>query len=809
MANQTSNQLNAAKSRRTRPGCALLNSTACLLLAAVSLPAQSNSPVSLAAEGWTVTADPRNAVLSVTHEKLGTLLRDVRLNMRDSRGLHPLKEWTATKSEKNQLSLRSTQPRVGWVIELRRNVLKVASTSDDAVLTAVVMAPPTRVPARLIDPQGAPVNWLGTNEVKGSYGGKETLNPSFLPRTNADVMYFSLGQVASPVFDALFDRESDIAIDFSDGALMARNASDANSLDLRLSVPGNAVIRLTPDYFTQTLGVPYYVPFDDSYFKTAPMVWSSWTSYYEAVREEDMVRNTDWLAANLKPYGFQYVQLDDGYDRVKKGEHSWIENWDKQTFPHGPEWLASYIKNKGLRPGIWLVPNSYANATETHPDWYLRDKNGNFITDYATPALDSTNPAVMGHLKRLFSTLGGWGYEYYKFDGEHALPRYAPPVDRTKLYDTKVDSLVNYRDRLKVIRDAIGPKVFIEGCPAGTPLNGIGYFQSYFTGHDLYNNWQGMYALFSSINANAFLNHLVVYVMPGEGLELGLPATVEETAKKRPPIVIETERTREDPMTGFGVTLAEARTLVSYIALTGVAYPLASVMPELPEERVRLLKATMPTLPILPVDLFSRGTDAQWDKFKHVQPDYYVHNYPEILDVKVNATPGAYDVVALTNWRSATEARSINLKEKLGLAADRDYVVFDFWGQAELGVVKNTLDASVEPHDTRVLFVHPLLDRPQLVGISRHISGAFSLQNVAWDETKRTLRGTSETVAKDPYTFWIHLPAGVQVAHAKATSGGGKVAVTQKVTGSSLMVRFEAQPAAVDWELAFTPRGAH
>jgi hypothetical protein len=192
-----------------------------------------------------------------------------------------------------------------------------------------------------------------------------------------------------------------------------------------------------------------------------------------------------------------------------------------------------------------------------------------------------------------------------------------------------------------------------------------------------------------------------------------------------------------------------------------------------------------------------------------VQPDYYVHNYPEILDVKVNATPGAYDVVALTNWRSATEARSINLKEKLGLAADRDYVVFDFWGQAELGVVKNTLDASVEPHDTRVLFVHPLLDRPQLVGISRHISGAFSLQNVAWDETKRTLRGTSETVAKDPYTFWIHLPAGVQVAHAKATSGGGKVAVTQKVTGSSLMVRFEAQPAAVDWELAFTPRGAH
>ena len=48
----------------------------------------------------------------------------------------------------------------------------------------------------------------------------------------------------------------------------------------------------------------------------------------------------------------------------------------------------------------------------------------------------------------------------------------------------------------------------------------IGFFNSYFNGEDDYNSWQGMYALFSSINANAFLNHIVVYVMPGEGIEL-------------------------------------------------------------------------------------------------------------------------------------------------------------------------------------------------------------------------------------------------------------------------------------------------
>ena len=118
-----------------------------------------------------------------------------------------------------------------------------------------------------------------------------------------------------------------------------------------MPVPGNAVIRVTRDYYTQTLHVPYYVPFDDRYFPTAPIVWSSWINYYEGVREEDIVRNTDWLAANLKPYGFGYVELDDGYDRMPDGQHSWIETGTRQAFPHGPEWLASYIKSKGLRAG--------------------------------------------------------------------------------------------------------------------------------------------------------------------------------------------------------------------------------------------------------------------------------------------------------------------------------------------------------------------------------------------------------------------------------------------------------------------------
>ena len=249
-------------------------------------------------------------------------------------------------------------------------------------------------------------------------------------------MYFSLGRVTSPAFHSLFDRKRDAAIDFPVGSTLEQDPASADRLRLTMPVHSNAVIRVSRDYYKQTLHIPYYIPFDDRYFPTAPIVWSSWINYYEDVRERDIVRNTDWLAANLKPYGFGYVELDDGYDRMPNGQHAWIEHWNQKTFPHGPKWLATYIRNKGLHPGLWLVPNSYAGAVDTHPDWYLRDAQGEFVLDYSTPALDSTHPAVMEHLRNLFQTLGRWGFEYYKFDGEHSVAKYAPTVDHSRLHDT-------------------------------------------------------------------------------------------------------------------------------------------------------------------------------------------------------------------------------------------------------------------------------------------------------------------------------------------------------------------------------------
>jgi hypothetical protein len=788
---------------------AALGSILIVMVWAAGAMAVPLSPVSVSGNGWTVVADGEAGTFNVSFDGLGTILRDARLSLREPRGPHLFNNWSVEKKGEDELSIRTTEPPTVWLLHLKPNALQISSTASAGVVTAQAPAPAGRIVARLLDPQGIPVTWVGTDEVVGSYHGTETRNASFLPQRNPECAYFGLGLISDANLHSLFDRATDTAISFSNQARMQRSDRDPNMLDVTIAVPGNTLIRVFPRYFTDTLGVPYYVPFDDSNFPTAPMVWSTWTSYYDQVREEDVVSNARWLAAHLKPYGFEYVELDDGYERGANGEHYWIEKWDAQKFPHGPKWLADYIKSQGLRAGLWIVPNAYAGAVTEHPDWYLHYKSGKLVFDYQTPALDSTNPQVLQFLKREFTTLDDWGFDYYKFDGEHALPQYVPGVDLDRLYDESIDPLVAYRQRLELVRQTIGPKRFIEGCPSGTPLNGIGYFNSYFNGQDLCNNWQGMYSLFSSINANAFLNHLVVYTMPGEGLELGPPMSVAEAEKKRVSHVMGTIRTRENPLTGLGVTLPEARTLVSYVALTGVAYPLASVMPELPEERVQLLKKTMPTMPIFPVDLFSRGTDMRWDTFKHTTADDYIHNYPETLDLKVNAASGMYDVVGLTNWRSWTTTRELCFADKLGLKPGAPYIAFDFWRQKLLGVFTDRLEVGIEPHDTRVLLIHPVLNRPQLIGTSRHITGAYSIRTLAWDVSTHTLRGVSDTVADEPYTLWFYVPNGVTVSQVKATFDGNReIATQQNKAGSSLQVSFQGQQEPVNWEVQFLASSA-
>src|SRR5215472_12758507 len=208
-----------------------------VVLSIAGVWAQAETPISVADDGWTVTADGEKGVLTFTRDNLGVVMKDVPLNLPGAHGLRLLKRWTATKTGLKQLFIRTSEPPTGWIIEWDKEWLKISSTSTSAVVTAEVPVPQERILARLMDSEGAPVNWVGTDEVANGYGGSETRNQSYLPHRNPEIMYFALGPVSSLNLHSLFDRKTDTAFSFSSQTRLERNRENQKLLDATSWMP--------------------------------------------------------------------------------------------------------------------------------------------------------------------------------------------------------------------------------------------------------------------------------------------------------------------------------------------------------------------------------------------------------------------------------------------------------------------------------------------------------------------------------------------------------------------------------------------
>jgi hypothetical protein len=107
------------------------------------------------------------------------------------------------------------------------------------------------------------------------------------------------------------------------------------------------------------------------------------------------------------------------------------------------------------------------------------------------------------------------------------------------------------------------------------------------------------------------------------------------------------------------------------------------------------------------------------------------------------------------------------------------------------------------------LLIRPVLNRPQLIGNSRHITGAYSISDEKWDGSKNVLSGTSESVPGEPYTLWFYLPQGVKLKNLSLSANGNQnVTAQHSMTGNSLMVSFPGQSEPVEWELSFASSGS-
>jgi hypothetical protein len=731
----------------------------CICLAALCIGFISNCAPSkdvFNLKAWSIKIDAEKEVLTISYEDLGLLLKDVHLGLKKSEGFLSLSEWRV-ESEEDMLLITTKEPEeTTWKFEMNNKELNISCSADNAELQGKAPASEERIPARLESQDNG-------------------------------IMYTSLGFVSSRNIFCLFDLETDTMIQFPKQSHLSRNLFDEKLMDVAFPVVEGGEISLLPDYYINVLGLKYYQPLPKR-FQTAPAGWCSWYCYYMGTTEEDMVTETDALAKYLKPYGLEVVQLDACFTR---GEEASYLEWTKETFPQGGKYVFDYIKSKELKPGLWVnvygANHARPKCAEKYPEnYFLRDQDGNLSSacctaDDTVVRLDYSNPEVIEkHLKPMFRILKeDWGLRYLKDAGWGTWMDYYDKNKENAFNPTK-GSRELYVEVQKALGETLGPDVYINGCAMHEVGLCFGIFDGSRTGGDDKAVWypekkdgMSMQTFFHSLFGANYLHHITWFCDP-------------DTVMVRSPL-----------------TLEEARTIVSALALTGQLYMASDFMARLPLRRLVLYQKTMPTTPIVPIDLYPYRIESnKREGFVWCCPQ--VKEYPRAIDLKVKAASGIYDVVALFNWADKERTQTISLGEDLGLNAEKEYLVFDFWDQKLKEIAKEKITASIPAHGTRVYFIKPVLERPQLLATSRHITGAVSIKQLAWEPSKSILSGTSEIVVGTPYSLFIHVPEGMEVSKVDAEAE----ILFHKVTDQILEVKFAGYPAekgqnTVNWLVQF------
>jgi Alginate lyase/NPCBM/NEW2 domain/Melibiase len=555
---------------------------------------------------------------------------------------------------------------------------------------------------------------------------------------NKDLMVMTLGDVSTPLADGVFDPAKD-ELRLNDGTLVK-------------------------NYFHDTLKIKYFHPIDKTQFPLPPSGWCSWYFFYQEIDEKEIKLNAKWIADHLKDYGVQYVQIDDGWQGTG---HGLGENRDWSTinkrFSGGMDQLAAYIKALGLKPGIWLAPHGQSNeaVVKNHSGVFLLKPDGTTASNTweGIFLVDPSTPESQQYLKELFTRLVGWGYEYFKIDGQPIVVReYRNKKSFMKRAADDSDEL--YRGTLNSIREAIGPRRYLLGCWV-VPLEGIGLMNGSRIGADVLPNWDGFKYAMRATMQYYFLHNVAWYTDP-------------DVFIVRAPLPLE-----------------QARAWATLQGLTGQAALMSDRLVDLGPQRVELIKRVYPAVDIRPLDLFSADRNKR------------------IWDLKINHLGRQYDVVGLFNFDETKSIASYVGWKDLGLPEDRPVHVFDFWHKEYLGAWEKGISLELLPASTRVLSLVPANDQIQLVSTSRHITqGWVDLISQRFDPARNVYSGRSRVIRNDPYDLWFAFPPGKQFAIKSATAGGLPVRITNHQGWAEVEIT-SPRTTEVSWEVVFEPASGY
>ena len=238
-----------------------------------------------------------------------------------------------------------------------------------------------------------------------------------------------------------------------------------------------------------------------------PMGWNSWDCYGPTVVEDEVKANADYMSANLKKFGWQYIVVDirwyvandksGGYN--EKDPVYNIDNYGRfqpavNRFPSsangtGFKPLGDYIHSKGLKFGIHMMRGVPVLAVKNNSpilgsdakagDIYSPDGQCPWLRDMYT--IIAGKPGAQEYYNSVFKLYASWGLDF-----------------------VKVDDLSGRTAEIEMVRKAIdncGRPIVISISPGGDKPETADFLKRnvnmWRTSNDFWDNWPALKNQFS------------------------------------------------------------------------------------------------------------------------------------------------------------------------------------------------------------------------------------------------------------------------------------------------------------------------
>lgn len=541
-----------------------------------------------------------------------------------------------------------------------------------------------------------------------------------------------------------------------------RNSPPAEQVSLSLPVnPGASLsserlmFAVGSDYHAQLEQYGHVIKLLHNARVTAPtpIGWWSWTAYYFGLNQGTAITNAEFLAQNLKSLGYNYYQIDEGY-QFARGEYS---TPDANLFPRGMGYVADTVRRNGLTFGVWTAPfevSERASVYQNHKDWLLHNSAGQLIhigdvTDHhdLLYVLDTTNPGSQEYLKQTYTALYNWGVRFIKMDfmDDSAV--------EGAYYRPNTTALEAQRIGLAIIRKTMGEDVVLDK-DGSTMLNPVGFVDTGRISQDTGHTFDASRDAASGIAARYYMNRNF-FVADPDAFSVSTQTVDDQSwhGGQRP------------------LTLEEAKVSIALAAVSGGMFELGDDLPTLgaSPERLALVKNTelidMARLgrSSVPVDLMTYAT---------------ADRQPSVFLLKEDKRQS---ILTLFNWSEGELTRSIGF-DALGLKDPGKYQIAEVFGdKSTVDVSGNAIHLTQPAHSVRMF---KLIERDTPASLP-----AFEVRSSAEAGAGETLAFKGEAVPEGEPVLAYHwdfgdgsAEDGVQVHHAYTQSGK----YTVQVTGTGL-----------------------